>query len=166
VTKIIIGLDPGLSGAIGVIGPSGYCDVLDIPTIGYTVGGKQRRTYDIPNLSQMLKQFAAQRAMAFVEEQSTRPQQSSTSAKKIGYGEGILHGLLVSFDIGYEVVRPQQWKKEMLDGMGKEKQDSILAAQRIYSMDKDLVRRLTQRHDRAEALLIAEYGRRKTQACD
>jgi hypothetical protein len=69
--------------------------------------------------------------------------------------------MLTAFGIPFELVRPQKWKREF--SCTSDKNKSIEVAQRMFP-DVSLMRteRCTKPHDGiAEALLMAEYGRRR-----
>jgi crossover junction endodeoxyribonuclease RuvC len=75
----------------------------------------------------------------------------------LGHSSGIIMGVLSALGFSYELVRPQEWKKEF--GLLKMQKDaSRTVAQNLFpsvnlSLKKD--------EGRAEALLIAEWGRRQ-----
>ena len=69
--------------------------------------------------------------------------------------------MLDACNIETKLVSPQKWKKEF--NLDSDKQKSIDTAKKLFP-DVNLFRtnRCTKEHDgMAEALLIAEYGRRK-----
>jgi crossover junction endodeoxyribonuclease RuvC len=77
----------------------------------------------------------------------------------MGRGLGTWEGVLAGLGIPYELVTPQRWKKALMDGMGKDKDASRLQAIRLFPA---IAGQLARKKDdgRADALLIAEYGRR------
>ncbi len=82
-----------------------------------------------------------------------------------GYSLGLFEGLFVALAIPYTLVAPQSWQRAMHAGVSTyvdTKQRSILAAQRLFPQVSLLATpRSLKPHDGiADALLIAEYGRR------
>jgi hypothetical protein len=69
--------------------------------------------------------------------------------------------LLQAYGIAYELIRPQKWKKEF--SITGDKNSSIAVCKRLFP-DVSLLRTERSRKDDdnlAEALLMAEYARRK-----
>ncbi len=83
------------------------------------------------------------------------------STFKFGINYGKLLGILRVYEIDTQLVSPQKWKKAM--GVTKDKQPSINKAKELFPNVSLLpTPRCTKDHDgMAEALLIAEYGRRQ-----
>lgn len=75
----------------------------------------------------------------------------------IGYGKYL--GMLEACGIPYGEIHPMTWKKEFTL-IGKPKEGSIAVAKAIFPHVVDSLSRKKD-HGRAEALLIAEYARRK-----
>ena len=73
-----------------------------------------------------------------------------------GVGYGIWIGILAALNIPYTEVHPVTWKSKIMAGMGKEKDASIARAKQLYPT-ADLS--LKKHHGRADALLIAHFGR-------
>lgn len=68
-------------------------------------------------------------------------------------------GIIAAYRLPLELPSPQRWKKEMMADMGKDKDASRLRAIQLFPV---VANRLDRKKDdgRAEALLLAEYGRR------
>ena len=95
----------------------------------------------------------------FIETQQAMPKQGVSSTFQTGYGYGVWIGLITALQIPWTPVRPSTWKRAMLPGLDKaDKTSSRIAAIRMFPMLADALRRNSD-HGRAEALLIAEYGR-------
>lgn len=150
----VVGVDPGLSGAIAVIDQDEVV-VHDLPTL--QVGAGTRREYDVPALVRLIREVAGD--VWFVERQQPVPENASASYK-IGLGQGIILGILAALGIPHQVVAPQVWQRELYAGAaGAGKDRSMLVAGRLFPQIR------IPRHDWADALLVAEYGRRSV-ACD
>lgn len=96
-----------------------------------------------------------------LERVGAMPKQGVTSMFKFGENYGFIQGLLTAYGIPYELVTPQRWKKEF--GITGDKNSSIAVCKRLFP---DVSLRRTERckkdHDgMAEALLMAEYARRR-----
>ncbi len=82
-----------------------------------------------------------------------------------GYSLGLFEGLFVALGIPYTLVAPQSWQHAMhagTPGYSDTKTRSVVAAQRLFpTVSLSATSRSRLPHDGiAEALLIAEYGRR------
>ena len=146
---IVIGIDPGISGAIAVLfGDGTLASVHDMPTL--KVGTKQQ--VDAAALAGLIPT-----CHAFVERSQAMPGQGVTSMFNYGRSYGVIIGILATLGIPYEEVAPQTWKAVMMKGASKEKGASIAVASKLFP-HVDLLR--SKDHGKSDALLIAEYGRR------
>ena len=177
---IYIGIDPGLNGGVGVIFNRELEDtvisvgsfdeyigrgcalttvhVWDTPTTIVTKAGKNKRRPLVGAMALLLKPFANRKdVLAVLEDVHAMPQQGVSSTFTFGEGKGIWEGILGAFDIPFDLVSPQAWKKEM--GLDKDKNASRAKAVQLFP---NLTEQLARVKDdgRAEAILMAEYGRR------
>ena len=146
--RIYIGIDPGKEGAIAVLWPN---------------GAKTLNVFDEIQYRNILDAVQAEKmdSICCLEKVSAMPGQGVTSMFNFGDNFGFARGLLTACHIPYELVRPQKWKKEY--SLSHDKKESIAACKRLFP---DVSLRRTERcktdHDgMAEALLMAEYARRK-----
>lgn len=89
------------------------------------------------------------------------PGQGVTSMFSFGLNFGWIQGMLTAYGIPFELVRPQKWKKEY--SITGDKNTSIAVCKRLFP-DVSLLptERCRKESDgMAEALLMAEYARRK-----
>lgn len=160
---IIIGIDAGLHGAIAVINGEGrLLELVDTPTLQVQSGKIVRHHYQIPGMANIIRCVQSNyqsknKIIAGLEKQHSRPIQGVVQAFTTGEGYGVWRAILVMLDISFDLPTPQAWKKVMLPGMGKDKDASRLRAQQLFP---NAQLHLKRHHDRAEALLIAEYIRR------
>ena len=101
-------------------------------------------------------------AICYIEKVHAMPGQGVTSMFNFGRNYGEILGILKAFNIKVIEVPPQRWKKEF-DLIGKDKKASIDKAKELFP-EANLKRTPRCRTDSdgiAEALLIAEYGRRQ-----
>lgn len=91
--------------------------------------------------------------------ENSGPKMGATSAFNFGKGYGIWLGVLAALLLPYDEVHPMTWKKTIMADMSKEKDASRVKAMQCYPhAAKDL--NLKKHHGRADALLLAEFGRR------
>lgn len=160
--KTCIGIDPGLSGAIAVITPTFYA-VHDIPTLEVKSGKKCRHRYNVSEIVKMLTQIrgGSRSIEVWLEEVHSMPGQGVTSMFSMGRGLGMYEGIVSALSMQLNYISPVTWKKKMLDGQGKEKDASVYKAQQLFPLAQLVTPRGRLLDGRAEALLIAEYGRRQ-----
>jgi hypothetical protein len=162
---VYVGIDCGLDGALAFLAPSHFDGVAfsDTPTLD--TGKGSRRTYDIPAMAKILRDWMSAPGVLIValEQQQSMPKQGVASTFSTGFGYGVWQGLLVALGIPYELVHPKAWKKAMMPDAPKEKEASVLVASRLYPgvADKLKTERGRALHGRADALLLAEYMRRR-----
>lgn len=147
---MIIGIDPGLTGAIAVLGPDGsFVAVHDMPT---TKLGKNKRRVNGPVLAEIIKSYLV--TMAVVEVVHAMPGQGVTSMFNFGEGYGVIKGVLAGLGVPHKDATPQKWKKAC-DLIGSEKDAARALAIELFP-DASLSRK--KDIGRADALLIAKFG--------
>lgn len=156
--RISIGIDPGLSGALAFIAEDTPESpwVLDMPVIEHSKGFV-KRAVDLPELARSLKLICVMgEPRALMERVSAFPGQGVGSMFSLGMSFWGVAGVLAALGIPLQLVEPKGWKGAY--GLDKDKQKSLELARKMFPTVK-----LTRKkdHNRAEALLIAEYGRRK-----
>jgi crossover junction endodeoxyribonuclease RuvC len=153
---MIVGIDPGLAGALAFLDPAiSTVETFDIPTHVLARGGKQRREIDIAGLIGIL---AVRRVdHAFIEAVGAMPGQGLSSTFSFGKTYGIVLGTVVSRNIPISLVAPVKWKRAM--GVGRSKDGCRARASQLLPAHADQWR-LRRNDGRAEAALIALYGAR------
>ena len=153
----VVGIDPGLSGAVALVWPATPETVTtwDTPTVLVKVGTHQRRDYDAAAMVNVL--VVANPGLVILERPHAMPKSmgGSLASFSLGRGVGVWEGILAALRFRYELVSPQRWK-QYFQLLGQPKDASRLKAARLFpSAELHL-----KKHDgRAEALLLAEYGR-------
>lgn len=96
-----------------------------------------------------------------LEHVGAMPGQGVVSMFNFGQNFGFIQGVLKAYSIPYELVRPQKWKKEF--GITKDKNTSIEVCKRLFPNVslKRTERCRKENSDFAEAILLAEFARRK-----
>lgn len=170
--KVIIGVDPGAKGAIGVIDSTGNYGVYDIPVIVVKKGKKKKTMIDLINLNILIGDIIGKysyvgidnRVEAWVESVHSMPGQGVVAMFSMGRGLGNIEMVLTCHNIPINWVSPQKWKKEVIFGAGSDKLISIDKAKELFpncEFQRKRPRSMEDMDGRAEAMLIAEYGRRQ-----
>lgn len=144
---IYIGIDPGKDGALAFIEPE---------PVGISVYPFDEGTY-----AELLQSASGFSCRCCLERVGAMPGQGVTSMFKFGENFGFIQGLLSAFYIPYELVTPQKWKKEFQ--ITGDKNSSIAVCKRLFpEVNLRKSDRCRKDHDgMAEALLMAEYARRR-----
>lgn len=159
---MIIGIDPGAT-------TGGIAIMLD--------HGEVMMLWEMPSIVELVYEFTALKAgadsslFAYVEKAQAFPGQGVVSMFNYGLGYGQILGVLGALEIPYELIHPRVWSKEMLTGtsepvqskkLKKDKSRNIEAARRLFPSLPEL-RAKKPDSGIVDALLIAEYGRRRRQ---
>jgi hypothetical protein len=169
---IYLGIDAGLTGAIAAIYPDKRVSVVDIPIQGSGRDGINR--IDGLKLAYLLRDLVSPKdvCVAWIEEIIPRPvgnaKDGGERAGNSMQSQGSLMRTVGSLETACAILRiplrtvyPQKWKRT-LRLLGKPKEDSVKLALELFPILKDSLA-LKKHHNRAEAVLIAEYGRRTQQ---
>lgn len=154
-----LGIDPGLQGALALVSNDGLLGVIDMPKVKERHGKESRDRVCAHTLRDELltmQHTHGKIRIAVVELVGPMPKQGVTSSYRFGYGNGQIEGVLAALCIPTEFVRPQTWKKAL--GLGADKAQSLALARAKWPYADSFA---LKKHDgRAEAALLAEYGRR------
>lgn len=137
---MILGIDPGKSGGFAILGEESRL-----------VQAFDRITPQ--DIAQILDSYASIIEVAYIENVHAMPKQGVVSVFTFGQNYGWWQGVLNAFKIPIERVQPLKWQTYMGCRTGGNKNVSKARAQEIFPHEK-----IT--HAIADALLIAEYGRR------
>lgn len=149
----IIGIDPGLKGAIAVVHNGIIVALHDMPTEQYEVSGKMRKRIDPVGFRDIIID-AGPVDMVVLEKPTTRPGESPIAALSYGIGFGQMLGVLVALERPWTIVLSQRWTGAL--GVGADKDEHRHAAMFRFPAAADLFKR--KRDDgRADAALIAHY---------
>lgn len=153
---MLIGIDPGCSGALVVLAPDGsLMSSLLMPT--FKVGKSSR--VNGAALASFLKEFTkygAHNAHAYLEAVHAMPKQGVTSVFTFGHAAGVVEGLLQGIGIAYTLVPPQTWKKRA-GLIGTDKDAARSRAIQLWPSWRDLDLK-GKGQALADAALIARYG--------
>ncbi|PWA58826.1 hypothetical protein CTI12_AA354540 [Artemisia annua] len=165
-SKWVIGVDPDVSGALAVLktneedGFGTSAEVYDSPNVKMLVGKRIRRRMDTKAMVELLRSLNIPNGTtAYIEQSLPYPGDGKLGWWSGGFNYGLWIGVLVASEISVVPVPSIRWKQEFkLSGNGKTKDDSrALACTLFPSLSSSLKRK--KDHGRAEALLIAAYGK-------
>lgn len=156
---LIVGVDPGLSGAVAFLNDGELLHVQDLPTVEVGHGKGTRKELAPALLHDMLVHTEIRIAKAIVEHVGASPQMGTTSAFRFGENFGAIVAVLACCGIRTELVRPQVWKKAMK--LGADKSLSRAMALKLWPDQSQYFARVKD-DGRAEAALIAEWARLHT----
>jgi len=152
VSALILGADPGKRGALALVDLDGHLlDVIDMPDATGSALGAHIRDF--------LEDHGPHHVQAaWVEKVGSMPGQGHVNVFTFGAGYGALLGALGALRIPVELRTPNVWKKAMR--CTADKGSSRQAATQLWP---DHARSFARVKDdgRAEACLVAEYGRRQ-----
>lgn len=168
----VIGVDPGLSGALALYDPvNNTLDITDMPTNTFVVGKGKRERVD---QAVLLEYFELAKVLGVelvaIEQVAGRPGQSGMFA--FGFSVGLIHMACTAARLPLTTPTPGKWKKVM-GVAGKTADNAGLIMQRANETFPDHRNKFYgpqggKRVDRAEAALIAMYATmgRKDNAVD
>jgi len=156
--SFVIGIDPGAAGAVAILERDGsLVQVLDMPSVEITVGGKAKRRVSPEMLAAELRLFNVHATCAYIEQVSAMPGQGVSSMFAFGQAYGQALGVLAGLGIPVQVVTPSRWKRELKLNTGKDAARAMAAAR--WPQHAGEFRRVKD-DGRAEAALIALWGLR------
>ncbi|KAI5006682.1 Holliday junction resolvase MOC1, chloroplastic-like [Hordeum vulgare subsp. vulgare] len=155
-----IGIDPDTRGAIAVLTPDGSSQVFDNPFVNIMVSELTRKRLDTRSIIQLLRGLdAPPGTTAYIEKSSPFPTDGKLGWWSTGFSYGLWIAALVASEFSVVPVASQTWKAYFgLTRSASPKDDSRRAATILFP-DKALSLKLKKHHGRAEALLLAAYGK-------
>ena len=156
--RFIVGVDPGLGGALAFLADDEVVIVEDMPTLKITRGKSARRELDLSTLSRVIDERAPSIRHAFVELASARPGQGVASMFSFGRTYGATLGILAANFIPTTIVTPARWKRAL--GVPAAKDGARLRAGQLLPRAAYLWPSAVHA-GRAEAAMIALHGARE-----
>ena len=151
----IIGIDPGLSGAIAVLEDNKVLNIFDIPVM--SEGKKNKRQLNSALLVSLLKENINkdEEVAVVVEQVNAMPGQGVTSMFNFGQTFGALKGICAALELPIFFVRPSKWKKHF-ELINSSKDASRTKAIEMYPK---LSNQLSKKKDvnKSDAILIARF---------
>lgn len=146
----VLGFDPGQSGAIAAVDHGGnLLWVEDMPVIEKVVSARL--------LWQILARHDGVFSLAVIENVHSMPKQGVASSFKFGRSKGVIEGCVAALGCPTELPTPSGWKKDMR--LSRDKDAGRAVAVELWPEHAELFKRKKDA-DRAEAALMAEWGRR------
>lgn len=160
--RYIIGIDPGITGAVVVLREDGILESAAVSP-SFPTGKGSKRDYDDDAMVNLLEPYSflnGRTATVALEMVGAMPKQGVTSMFNFGTGWGIWRGIVSSYRMPLIFVRPQQWQKEMLRGYpggDASKESAVRVAKHMWP---DIPIEKKKDWGIADAALIAEWHRR------
>jgi crossover junction endodeoxyribonuclease RuvC len=153
-SALIVGIDPGVTGALALLSDKGeLLEVRDMPTLAD--GTKGRSTVNSPLLAELLAKWHAREV--FCEFVSARPTDGSVQAFAFGRTFAIIHGVCGALSLPISLITPGSWKRFHSIPAGDQKDLArSKAIARWPAMAERFARKLD--HNRAESALIGLAG--------
>jgi crossover junction endodeoxyribonuclease RuvC len=156
---ICIGIDPGITGAVAAVAncalePTAY----DMPTMRRSLGkAKVKNQVDPMALKELILRMVApyhrNETIVVMERVSAMPGQGVAGVFSLGHTSGMIEAVIITMGLRLELVSPATWKRRA--NVAKDKNSARSQAQlRFPGVDLHLVKH----HNKAEALLLADYG--------
>ncbi len=153
----ILGIDPGLDGALALLSYEGkVIEIVDMPTVQVVINKKNRRQVPPTLLASAIDRLAP--SLAFLEHVGTRPGESPIAAFSFGRSFGCIEGVLAALQVPTTLVYPAAWKRAL--GVPADKGGARMKAMSLFPEVAEQFKRVKDA-DRAEAALIALYGLRR-----
>ncbi len=154
---IIIGIDPGITGAICFFFRGKVIDVIDMPTVAD--GKKNKKQVNgrqiFNEIKYIKKKFLSENMGVVVEQVSAMPGQGVTSMFNFGQSFGVIKGICSAMELPIFYVRPAKWKK-YFNLINTEKDASRT---KVIEMFPEISHKLSKKKDnnKADSILIAQY---------
>jgi crossover junction endodeoxyribonuclease RuvC len=151
----IIGIDPGLSGAIAILEDNKIKELFDMPVM--PDGKKNKRQLNNALLVKLIKDNIKnlEDTVMVVEQVNAMPGQGVTSMFNFGQTFGAIKGICAALGLPIFFVRPAKWKKHF------ELINSSKDSSRTKSIviDPSISEKLSKKKDvnKSDAILIARY---------
>lgn len=150
---LVLGVDPGIKGAMAILYPDGKVTAIDMPVVDGVV--------DVERCCSVLRSVAP--TFVVMEQVWAMPSRPDAAGKRRGMGAatsftfgrsyGRMEGAIIACGFKIHLVTPQKWKKFF--GLDADKERARMLALRMWPSGQ-FGRKADQ--GRAEAALIARYG--------
>ena len=154
---LIIGIDPGISGAICFFEDGEVKEIIDMPVMAD--GKKNKRQINGPQVyNEILKRinkFQKKDIIVVIEQVSAMPGQGVTSMFNFGQSFGVLKGICSAMQLSMFFIRPAKWKKYF--GLIKTEKDA--SRTKVIEIFPYISSQLSRKKDsnKADAILIASF---------
>jgi len=154
---LIIGIDPGISGAICFFEDGQVKEIIDMPVMAD--GKKNKRQINGPQVyNEILKRinkFQKKDIIVVIEQVSAMPGQGVTSMFNFGQSFGVLKGICSAMQLSMFFIRPAKWKKYF--GLIKTEKDA--SRTKVIEIFPYISSQLSRKKDsnKADSVLIASF---------
>ena len=152
---IIIGVDPGITGAISILENKKVLEVYDTPTM--IDGKKNKRQVNGAQVTNIIKERIdnSKDIVVVVEQVNAMPGQGVTSMFNFGQSFGVIKGICAALSLPIYFVRPMKWKKHF--NLIKTNKDA--SRTKVIEIYPEISSKVTRKKDsnKADAILIARY---------
>ena len=152
---IIIGIDPGISGAISIVENKKIIEVYDTPTM--IDGKKNKRQINSAQVTNIIKERLNddKEVIVVVEHVNAMPGQGVTSMFNFGQSFGVIKGICAALSLPIYFVRPAKWKKHF--NLIKTNKDA--SRTKVIEVYPGISSKLSRKKDsnKADAILIASF---------
>ena len=154
---LIIGIDPGLSGAISFFINGRVSEVIEMPVMAE--GKKNKKQINGPQvyneIQSRIKNFEKKEIFVVIEQVSAMPGQGVTSMFNFGQSFGVLKGICSAMQLSIYFVRPAKWKKYF--NLIKTEKDA--SRTKVIEIFPYISSQLSKKKDanKADAILISSF---------
>lgn len=159
---IVIGVDPGLSGAIAFLIGERVVGIIDMPTAKKASGRREMMLRDLTiQIARFVPQSSDVRGV-WIENVSSSPQMGVASSFSFGRCLGAIEGIAAALAWPVEYVTPGKWKRDLKapkekPGARKRASDLMPASAELWTPQKGHCTQ-EQANARAEAAMIGLFG--------
>ena len=154
---LIIGIDPGITGAICFFEDGEVKDVIEMPNMAD--GKKNKRQINgsqiFNEISVRIKDISKKEVLVVMEQVSAMPGQGVTSMFNFGQSFGVIKGICSAMQLSVHLVRPVKWKKYY--SLIKCEKDA--SRTKVIEIFPYISSKLSKKKDsnKADAILIASF---------
>jgi len=154
---LIIGIDPGITGALCFFENGEVKDIVEIPSMAE--GKKNKRQINGPQIyneiSKRIEGLQKKNIAVVIEQVSAMPGQGVTSMFNFGQSFGVLKGICSAMQLPMHFVRPAKWKKYF--NLIKTEKDA--SRTKVIEIFPNISSQLSRKKDsnKADAILIASF---------
>ena len=154
---LIIGIDPGITGAICFFENGQVKDIIEMPNMAE--GKKNKRQINGPQIYNeilsRIKNVPIKDILVVIEQVSAMPGQGVTSMFNFGQSFGVIKGVCSAMQLSMHFVRPVKWKKYY--NLIKTEKDA--SRTKVIEIFPYISAKLSKKKDanKADAILLASF---------
>ena len=154
---LIIGIDPGISGAICFFENGEVKEIIEMPTMAD--GKKNKKQINVTQIYneilRRIRNFSKKDIFVVIEQVSAMPGQGVTSMFNFGQSFGVIKGICSAMQLSTYFIRPVKWKKYF--GLIKSEKDA--SRTKAIEIFPYISSNLSKKKDanKADSILIASF---------